>query len=342
MTEVLKPTAEQRDSLHILPLCMLPIETVVLRRASLIKNSRLETALEFFKDKESGSGQLTIKELPDYLQEVDHDALERDIAKLRRLEQMPSFDVYSCRISLRALGIEVNDEEYLKLSDEMLATLSARMQEFTRPLIAQVFGAEIKGGEDASDLIGMLRNPDKEEALRRLNMLAAELQVQVSEIPRFIEDYGDIFLSLAYFRKCLDEVVPVLDEFMPWVKELMETWMIRNDRPKHKLLANVVSDLSDISGSITGRFESFDRKTQDFWSDVSAARFAEVRKLITDHHVTVGGVLCGLTMKMTHWRGRFTKENPGGPQARLEFIISEILPGLDRIKRLEQRAAGNR
>lgn len=339
--EELKPTAEQRDSLHVLPLSMLPIETPALRRASLVKNSHLETAIELFSSKESGAGQIAIPELADYFQDVDKKLLDPDITKLRRLDQMPSFDVYSCRISLRALDIEVNDEEYLKLSEETQAVLSDRMQEFTKPLIKQVFGAELKGDENASSLIEMLRNPDKEEALSRLNKLADELKVKVTAIPRFVEDYGDIFLSLAYFRNCLDNVVPVIDRFLAWVQELMETWIIRNDRPKQKMLKGVISDLSDISGSITGRFESFDRKTQAFWDDVSAERFAEVRKLIKDQHVTVGGVLCGLTVKMDHWRKRFPKDNPGGPQARLEFIISEIIPGLDRIKKLEQRAAAS-
>lgn len=339
MTETLRPTNAQRDSLHILPLCMLPVQTPALRRACMVKNNRLENAIEMFNDKDAGSGQLYLRDLPDYFKEAGDDTLKPDLAMLRRLERMPSFDVYSCRISLRALEIEVNDEEYLKLSPEKMEQLNDRMKEFSRPLIMQVFGSESEAMGEEADLIGMLRNPDKSEALRRLNMLAEELEVPITEIPRFIEDYGDIFLSLAYFRDCLDRVVPVVDRFLDWLQELRETWMIKNDRPKDKLLGKVVADLSDISGSITGRFESFERKTQDFWSDVSAERFREVRRFITDHHITVGGVLCGITLKMDHWQERFSKNNPGGPQARLEFIISEILPGLDSIRKLEERAA---
>lgn len=342
MTEVLQPTSVQRDSLHILPLCMLPIQTPALRRACMVKNSRLENAIELFHDREAGSGHLSLRDLPDYFGDLDEDILKQDLQILRRLDGMPSFDVYSCRISLRALDIVVNDEEHLKLSPDKMEQLGERMQEFSRPLIRQVFGTETEAMGDSGDLIGMLRNPDKEDALRRLNTLADELEVPIAEIPRFIEDYGDIFLSLAYFRDCLDRIVPVIDHFLHWLSELRESWMIKNDRPKDKLLGGVVSDLSDISGSITGRFESFERKTQDFWSDVSAQRFREVRGFITDHHITVGGVLCGMTLKMDYWQERFTKNNPGGPQARLEFIISEILPGLDSIRRLEERAAASK
>lgn len=343
MTEEAKPPQDDpRDSLHMLPLSMIPIDTPVLRRALLVKNNRLETAVEMFSGGESGSGHIYPADLKDSFPEVDQDTLDSDIKKIRKLALMPSFDVYSCRISMRSFGIEVNNQEDLRLSDEKNLELADRMKEFTRPLIMQVFGAEIGGTDSASDLIGLLRNPDKAEAMRRLNRLAEELKINVTEIPNFIEDYGDIFLSLAYFRNRLDHVVPIIDNFLAWLDELRETWMIRNDRPKDKLLTAVNADLSDISGSITGRFESFDRKTKDFWDDISAERFREVRRLITDHHVTVGGVLCGLTLKMDHWNKRFTKKNPGGPQARLEFIMGEILPGLDQIKRLEQRAGSVR
>lgn len=329
---------DPRDTLHMLPLSMVPIDTKVLRRACLVKNTKLETAVEMFSDADSGSGQLYPNDLKDMFPEVDQEELDSDVRKIRKLGYMPSFDVYSCRISMRSFGIEVNSVDNLKLSDEKAGELADRMKDFTRPLILQVFGSELDGTDNASDLIGLLRNPDREEAMRRLNTLAEELKINVAEIPAFIEDYGDIFLSLAYFRDRLDHVVPIINDFLEWMGELQETWMIKNDRPKKKLLEGVNSDLSDISGSITGRFESFDRKTKDFWDDISADRFREVRKLITNHHVTVGGVLCGLTLKMDHWRKKFTKKNPGGPQARLEFIMGEILPGLDQIKRLEQKA----
>ncbi|TFH88812.1 hypothetical protein, partial [Vibrio ouci] len=139
MEEALKPTTEQQDSLHILPLCMIPIKTPALRRACLVKNSRLETAVELFRDKaghilplcmipiktpalrraclvknsrletavelfrdKAGvSGQLNVQDLPDFFQESDADSLPDDMVKIRGLDKMPSFDVYSCRISLR-------------------------------------------------------------------------------------------------------------------------------------------------------------------------------------------------------------------------------------------------
>ena len=100
----------------------------------------------------------------------------------------------------------------------------------------------------------------------------------------------------------------------------------------------VEADMKEIVRLINLRFDTFDRKTHDFWDNASAEHFKAVRQYITSHHTSVGGVLCGLTMKMDSWKTRFPNKNPGGPQARLEFLNGEILPGLDTIKKLERSA----
>jgi hypothetical protein len=53
-----------RDSLHILQLEILPLETPSLNRARLIKNVRLKSVIELFKDADTGSGQIDIEDLP--------------------------------------------------------------------------------------------------------------------------------------------------------------------------------------------------------------------------------------------------------------------------------------
>ena len=53
-----------RDSLHTLPLSILPLDTPSLNRARLIKNVRLNSVIELFTDKDTGSGQIDIEDLP--------------------------------------------------------------------------------------------------------------------------------------------------------------------------------------------------------------------------------------------------------------------------------------
>ena len=52
-----------RDSLHTLPLSMIPLETSGLKRALMIKNARYEGVVELFKAEGSGSGQVEVGQL---------------------------------------------------------------------------------------------------------------------------------------------------------------------------------------------------------------------------------------------------------------------------------------
>ena len=57
-------SAADRDSLHTLALATVPLEHPMLRRARMVKNNRLTSALEVYRDRESGSGQIDIDKLP--------------------------------------------------------------------------------------------------------------------------------------------------------------------------------------------------------------------------------------------------------------------------------------
>lgn len=327
---------EARDSLHIMPLSAIPLETPGLQHARLIKNVRLQTVIEMFNDAQAGSGQVAPRQVAVYFESYQ-EQVERDLVKIDKIAQAASFDVYTSRIELRRLNINVNDHQALTLSVKKKAELTQYMRVFTRPLIECVYGSEEMNINSVDDLIRMFATPNKDEALRNLRMMADRLDVALQEIPQFLEEYGDIFLSLAYFRKCLDEIVPEVQKFLTWMAEVRSSQEVKRDPRQCKMLDDINRDLTDISTSITGRFESFDNRTRDFWKDINAQTFRQIRELITAHHVTIGGVLCGLEVKMNLWKTRFARGG-GGPNRRLEFIKSEILPGLSHIKSLEQSA----
>jgi hypothetical protein len=327
---------EARDSLHILPLSSIPLETPGLQHARLIKNVRLQTVVEMFRDTQTGSGQVVPRHIPAYFESYK-DEVERDLVKIEKIATASSFDVYSSRIELRRLKIDVNNVECLTLSDRKKAELTNYMRVFTRPLMEYVYGQEEIQVADVSDIIRMFATPNRDEALRNLRMMADRLDIELTEIPQFLEEYGDIFLSLAYFRKCLDEIVPEVQRFVAWMGEIRTSAEVKRDQRQMKLLDDIARDLTDISTSITGRFESFDNRSKDFWSDINADTFRTIRELIASHHVTIGGVLCGLAVKMDLWKSRFQRGG-GGPNRRMEFVKSEILPGLSHIKALENSA----
>nr|WP_029008749.1 hypothetical protein [Azospirillum halopraeferens] len=322
-----------RDALHILPLSILPLGHPGLRRARLIKNVRLETVAEVFNDAQTGSGQITIDQIP-LCFGLDADAVARDLHMIRQIAAAASFDIYSLRLELRRLKIDVDEARSLRLSDAKRARLTGYMRVFTRPLIEYVYGtgdAEVTGMDG---LLRMFSNPDVAEARRRLQLIADRLDIPVSAIPRFLEDYADVFMSLAYFRQCLDEIVPDVEAFLTWTRELQDSSEVRRDSRRRRMLDDIVRDLTEITTSITGRFESFDLRSRAFWTNINAESFHTIRTLILNHHLTIGGVLCGLAVKMDLWKARFARG--GGPVRRMEFIRSEILPGLSQIRAIER------
>ncbi len=327
---------EARDSLHMLPLSIIPLRTPGLLRSRMIKNVRLETVVEMFNDKSAGSGQVKVQAVPACFESYKAE-IEQDMEKLLRLSTANSFDVYSLRIELRRLKIDVNNLSQLTLSDSKKVELTEYMKSFTHPLIRLVYGADNQEIQDVSDIIKMFSSPKRDEAVKKLRMMAEKLQVELVEIPSFLEEYGDIFLSLAYFRNCIDSLVPETQQFVEWMNEARKSSDISRDKRQILIMDRVSSDFTEITTSITGRFEHFDRKSKDFWVDINAETFRTIRKLITAHHVTIGGVLCGLAVKMGLWKERFARGG-GGPIRRLEFVKSEILPGLSHIKQLEESA----
>lgn len=142
-----------RDSLHILPLYILPLETVALKRARLIKNVRLKGVIELFEGEQTGSGQIAVEDMAAEF-EWPEDKPRPDLIMLRKLALASSYDVYSLRLTLRELEIPVNNYDELRLSENKARELSEYMTSFTRPLIMQIYG-----GDDVSIQFSRISSP---------------------------------------------------------------------------------------------------------------------------------------------------------------------------------------
>ena len=325
----------ERDSLHILPLEILPLETTGLKRARMIKNARLRSVIELFKDENSGSGQLEVEDLP---QEFlwDDTGNNPDMLLMRKVASMPSYDIFSLRVALRQININVNDHKSLTLSPSMSKELAAYMTDFTRPLIMQIYGndEDVKI-ETFEDVVGLFRDPDMKRALEKLKVMAEKLGIKPEEVPAFIEDYGDIFLSLSYYRRCLDSVEPIITSFLEALPELRTNYVLKNDASLQQTISMLEKKINELTIQITGRFESFERGTQNMWDDISADKFRKLQAVIRSYHTKLGGVLCALTVKMDAWNRLFPDPKYGSPQKRAEFFMSEMRQGMDRIPKLD-------
>lgn len=326
-----------RDSLHILPLRHLPIETPTLQRARLIKNAHLQGAVEFFQDDTSGSGQLSVDDL---CTEFNWDPKQPhpDFVVLKKLSRLPSYDVYSLRILLRHHGIPVNNVQALRLSPEKTRELTAYMTTFTRPLILQVFGEEDLSIQSFEHIIQLFQDPDVKKARQKLQTMANKLGIGIVEIPAFLEDYGDVFMSLSYYRQSLDKITPIITGFLDSLPALRENHQLKMDAGLMLTCRSIESTVNERLAGVSGRFENFDLSTKDMWNNISAERFGKLKELIKGYHTTIGGVLCALTVKMNAWARLFPSPEVGGPVKRAEFIMSQMKPGMERIQRIDDAA----
>jgi hypothetical protein len=333
-----KSISVDMDSLHILPLKIIPFENSILKSARLIKNARLETVVELFRHEEGASGQVAVNDVWGVLGvEPDDPKIERDRSMLQRLGGLYSYDVYTLRKMLRAFGIEIANNNALKLSPEKSAELAEYMSKFTHPLLTQVFGGVDSEIKDLEQLLDMFRAPDKGNALKNLQIMAKKLEIEISDIPKFLEDYGDIFMSLAYFRECLDDIIPQITQLLEDMGEMRKNMQLASDRNLMRTCSFMEERLTDITTSLTGRFESFHQHSSDMWVNVTAASFRNVKQMVANHHTTLGGVLCGLAVKMSLWEEKFGGGR-GGLVQRSEFIMSEMRHGIDTIAAIEKSA----
>tara|TARA_R110000868_G_scaffold43803_2_gene146948 strand:- start:10358 stop:11413 length:1056 start_codon:yes stop_codon:yes gene_type:complete len=337
---------EDNDSLYRMPMAIVPMETPELRRGRMIKNAALDAAIELYRSTEGVSGQMLIGELDN---QTGHHmfgwpAQEQhpDLVTLRGLARLSSYDVYSLRIQFRELGIEPSSVEYLQLSPEKQESLRAYMQVFTRPLLTLVYGEGDRDALAATNIVDLFRDPDTEQARENLVRLARNLMVDVNEIPKFLDDFSDIYLSLAYYQEYVDDLTPKLIDMIDAIQGLTANWQLRQDPHFMTTLQRIEGEFNDLLASVSSRFEVFRQQSDRMWDNITAEKFRAIRDHVISSQKTVGGVLCGLGIKLNTWRERFPKSDVGGPIARAEMLFSEILPGLDKLNALEREGRSSK
>ena len=332
-----------KDALHILPLSIIPLKTPGLTRSRLVKNVRLEGMVELFTDDSAGSGQIPPSELRKIFKSADPEQ-EKDVEIIKKLSALSSYDVYSLRIELRNLGINVNNFADLRLSKEQSRELVMYMKDFTRPLIQAVYG---DGGLDDinnfDDILGAFRNPKPGQARKNLVYLAKKLGIEIQYLPKFLEDYGDVYMSLAYYRNCLDNNMPKIASFLESLPEIRENRALSENTGLMQTCTMVEKKLRNTATQIYGIIDMFRIHTEDMWKDFSAERFRAMEKVIINYQTKIGGGLCAITVKMNAWSEAFPTPDQGGPYRRADFIMTHLRQGMDQIEEItyeDPEAAG--
>ncbi len=314
------------DAMDTLPLSVIPLSTRALKAARLVKNARLETAVEIHSDARSGSLQLRPEDVPASFpgNRDDH----RIIAELATLN---SYDVYSLRTSLKKLGI-TPDRAALDLTSGMKERLKQFSTEFTRPLLQNIYG---DGTIDpAQDLNRLFRDGKSAQVSQRLKAMSERTGIPVEDIPDFLETYSDLFLSVIYYRHNFDNVAMEIDRCSDWLKDIS----IQRDAAATAQSAahyrRVDETLKLLSTAIRGRLNGFRRAFDVFWRDMNRDTLGKLQREIETRHESTGGMLCGVMVKMSHWSQTFHSRTSGGPTTRLQYVKAEMEPGLERLCRL--------
>lgn len=325
-----------RDSIHTLPLGAVPIKDPGLRKARLIKNVRMETRIELYRESDTGSAQITVDEIPDFFKGAT-ETLSEDMAILRKLETLKSFDCYSLRRGLRDAGIEVNSGEGLYLSSAKRRELFPFMRKLTRPLLRYIYGGKTLDVDDTQALLDLISNPDQRAVRSRIEGMSEALGKTVEELLNMLEDFGDVFMSLSYYRSHFDYVVPKLETMIEWMLAIQGSAKLRNNTRMQQSFKGMEQVLSFLSKNVTRRFNQFDKNVVINWDEVTIETYNKVPQLIMAHQTSLSEVLCGLTVKVDEWENAFPNRG-GSPDRRAEFLVAKIKPGLDELHRIERAA----
>lgn len=315
-----------KDAIDVLPLSMIRFDSMGLRRTRMIKNYYLDSVLEIFQDRDIGSGQIKITEARNAFHDVEKD----DMDKLMSLASLPSFDVYNLRIQLPRLDIEVIDETGLRLSPAMTKMLDRQLTIFIRPLIINVFGDQKSQIRSYDDVIKLFNNPDPQKTLANLRLLSRKLAIELLDVPQFLAELAEIFLSVSYYRRCLAEVLPTLSEFERSVKTVRDHNQLRYDQNLIDNCDKVLSTLQRLAGRAARNFKNFDESLNFLWREMDGDKF---RKFGADHQntqVNLGAILCALSVKLRAWTRRFPNERSGTPQKWADFISTHMRQGLEQ------------
>ena len=335
--ELQKGIVTDLDSIDVFPLEVMPIQSPTLKKARLIKNARMETALELYNDPVSGSLQISPQKLGEMFT-GESQKYKDDNAIIIQLSMLGSFDVFSLRAVFKKLSLETIPDDALDLSDKMKGELHRHSQKFIRPLIERIYGIDHFSGAEVSDIRDVFKSPNLELVRENLKIMTQKTGIPLNELPDFLEEYSDVFLSVAYYNHSLEGIHPIVDRFFSWIHQTRTQRDVMSSPKMMAACEDTEHVLQFINMSLYERLEKMQKNFTIFWNDINRTSFQKLQNEISDNHQSLGAVLCGLVVKMQAWEREFPTANSGGPQQRSKFIISELEPGLEKLKKLEQEA----
>jgi len=318
-------TDDDRDKIHILPLSIIPLDASVLKKTRMVKNVHLESVLELYKGDDTGSGQISIDQLKTVYRDIGSD----DISVLQKLAKLHSYDVYSLRRLLRDLDIDIEDHSALRLSQKKQDELAGYMRLFTRPLIVKLYGDEELNIQKPGDMSEFFHHPDRQLVLHNLKMFAQMLSIQADEIPKMLADYGDLYMSISYYRELLQTIGPIIGQFNESIDQILSNRQLQQNQILIKNCTQVQTKFKSMTSNVLTRIKNFDQVSKSVWESDAPDAFGKFGRDIRGSQTVLGGILCALTIKMYDWKSNFPHAEAGGPLKWADYIVNDMRQGLE-------------
>jgi hypothetical protein len=206
------------------------------------------------------------------------------------------------------------------------------MRRITRPLIKHLYGDEDLDVSDTRTLLELVRNPDRDKVMDRLDRMGTTLGVSIARLPTYLEDFGDLYLSLSYFESYFNENAPKVEEIIVWAQDVAQSSHLRNDPTTQKTFTDVERRMRYLKDNLENRFKNLSEVTKVNWDRLDVSMFQKVQRSILAEQIYLATGLCGLAVKIYEWERVFPNAG-GSPDRVLEFVGSELRPGLDNLVR---------
>tara|TARA_Y100000588_G_scaffold359279_1_gene418176 strand:- start:1386 stop:2408 length:1023 start_codon:yes stop_codon:yes gene_type:complete len=324
-------SSEIRDSIYSISLSAFGIGHPVLKSAKLVKNTGLETVLDFGETELKDIGMIGPRELLLHFDQEEIPA--EDMNVVSTLAGLPSLDCYTIKRALAPLKIKVEDDSIFSLSPEMKSSLFPLMSRITRPLIQYLYADERFGVSDTEALLSLIRDTEPLKVRDRLDVIAANLSVSLTDLPTYLEEFGELFLSVSFFESIFMEFAPKTDQLLAWAEDGIQNSNLRNDPSAQSQFAQIDRRLRYVKTNLQERFKHLSKITQIDWEELSSTDFKEIQREILAQQANLGVGLCGLVVKATEWENQFPSAG-GSPQQCLEFLSQDLNLGLDNLTRV--------
>lgn len=314
------------STLHSLSLDTLPLVHPMLRKSRMVKNARFESVVELYRDKKSGSGQYYVDTVATMLDLSHREG--QDLGLLRNVALLPTFDIFSVRLLLRDIGMDVAISE--SLPPDIGRAIDAQMRKFTIPLLRYVYGSEGHAAADLSHLVLLFRDPDVKRAEEHLKRLADRLKIPVLQVPRFLEDYSDTFLAISFYQHTFFSIKPSVDEFLGSIAALKTHF--QRSHVVISTLDRVHADFSQLMKSTAKRLNASEQLANLLWGEGLTVPMDTLQSRIREFQFLLGYLMCGIAVKIAAWTTAFPRPQAGTPKKCVELITTDIVFALAQLR----------